>query len=78
MAIIRIKDIKKLSRKELSEKLNELHLELAKERASIAVGASVTSPGRLKEIRKTIARQKTEISSRSSSEEAKPKEGLQK
>ena len=78
MSILRLKEIRKLDRKGLNEKLNELHLELAKERANIAIGASVTYPGRLKEIRKTIARVETEITSRSTSEKAKPKEGRQK
>lgn len=54
MAIMRNKDIRKLEKKE--EKLSELRLELAKERANINIGASVSSPGRIKEMRKTIAR----------------------
>lgn len=66
MAILRVKDVKKLGKKELSEKLNELKLELAKERANIAIGATVTSPGRIKEIRRGIARIETEKSSRKS------------
>ena len=59
MAILKPKEIRKLAPKELQKRLNELQLELAKERASINIGASVTSPGRIKEIRKTIARIKT-------------------
>jgi large subunit ribosomal protein L29 len=59
MAILRSKDIRKLSEKELEKKMDELRLELAKEKANISIGASVTSPGRLKEIRKTIARIQT-------------------
>jgi large subunit ribosomal protein L29 len=56
MAILRPKEIRKASEKDLNKKLDELRLELAKERANIAIGASVTSPGRLNEIKKTIAR----------------------
>jgi len=59
MAVLRAKDIRKLSEKELEKKLDELRLELAKERANISIGASVTSPGRIREIRKTIARIQT-------------------
>jgi large subunit ribosomal protein L29 len=59
MAILRTKDIRKLGDTELEKKLDELRLELAKERANISIGASVTSPGRIKEIRKTIARIQT-------------------
>ena len=64
MAILRVKDVKKLGEKELIEKLNELKLELAKERANIAIGATVTSPGRIKEIRRGIARIETERTNR--------------
>jgi large subunit ribosomal protein L29 len=53
MAILKKKELK--NQKELSTKLTELQLELAKERASIAIGASVTSPGKIREIRRTIA-----------------------
>ena len=56
MAVIRAKDLKKLGEKDLEKKLNELRLELTKERASIAIGASATSPGRIREIRRAIAR----------------------
>jgi len=59
MAVIRKKDIKKMSEKDMNKKLTELQLELSKERANINIGATVTSPGRLREIRKTIARIKT-------------------
>ena len=60
MAILRTKEMKKLEAKELDKKLGELRLELAKERGNINIGASVGSPGRLKEIRRTIARILTE------------------
>lgn len=59
MAILRMKDLKRMDEKELDKNLKELKLELSKERANIHIGASVTSPGRLKEIRRTIARIKT-------------------
>jgi large subunit ribosomal protein L29 len=56
MAVLRTKEIKKLGEKDLDKKLSELRLELTKERANIAIGASATSPGRIKEIRRAIAR----------------------
>ena len=59
MAILKTKDIRKLNEKELDKKLDELKLELVKERANISIGATVTSPGRINEIRKTIARIRT-------------------
>jgi len=40
----------------LDKRMDELKLELSKERANINIGAPVTSPGRVKEIRKTVAR----------------------
>lgn len=59
MAILRTKDIRKMDEKELEKRLKELKLELAKEKAKINVGAAVTSPGKIREIRRTIARIKT-------------------
>ena len=56
MAILNMKQIRKMNEKELNKKLEELRLELSKEKGNINVGASVTSPGKIKEIRKTIAR----------------------
>ena len=56
MAIIKKKDMKKLDEKELEKKLDEMRLELAKQKASIKIGATVTSPGRIRELRKTVAR----------------------
>ncbi|UCC92138.1 MAG: 50S ribosomal protein L29 [Candidatus Aenigmatarchaeota archaeon] len=48
-----------MDEKELEKQLKDLNLEISKEKANIHIGASVTSPGRLKEIRRTIARIKT-------------------
>lgn len=59
MAILRTKEIRKMDEKELEKQLKDLNLEISKEKANIHIGASVTSPGRLKEIRRTIARIKT-------------------
>ena len=59
MPVLRKKDIMKFSGEDLDKKLNELELELAKERANIAIGANVTSPGRIKDIRRAIARIKS-------------------
>ena len=56
MAMMRKKEIRKLEGKELDKKLGEMRLELAKQRASVKIGATVTSPGRIRELRKTVAR----------------------
>jgi len=64
MAIFRKKEIKNMSEKDMEKNINEFKLELAKEKANIAIGANVTSPGRIKEIKKTIARIETVLSQR--------------
>lgn len=56
MATMKKKDIRKLDEKEAKKKLGELRLELSKERAKIRIGATVTSPGQIKQIRRNIAR----------------------
>ena len=56
MAILRSDEIRKLDEKEVDKRLGELRLELAKERGNIHIGGTVTSPGRVREIRKTVAR----------------------
>ncbi len=56
MAIIRPKKIREMSVKERNEKLTELRLEISKDTASSKVGGTVKSPGRINEIKKTIAR----------------------
>jgi len=48
-----------MGREELIKKRRELELELAKERSNAAIGGTVKNPGRLKEIRKTLARIKS-------------------
>jgi large subunit ribosomal protein L29 len=56
MAVLRLKEIRAMSEKDLGEKLKSLRLELAKERANINIGASVSSPGKIREVRRTIAK----------------------
>ena len=56
MAILKIKKMREMGEKELNERLRELRLDLSKERASSEVGGTVKSPGKIKEIRRTIAR----------------------
>ncbi len=55
MAIIRKKELKTMTADELKKKLEELKLELFKQRGPIAVGGAVKSPGKIKHIRRTIA-----------------------
>jgi len=53
--------MKGMKSKELKKRMNELRLELAKEKAQIAIGGSPTNPGRVKQIKKDIARILTEL-----------------
>ena len=59
MAILRPSEIRKMDRKSLEKKLDEFKLELSKEMANIYIGANVTSPGKIRETKRTIARIKT-------------------
>lgn len=61
MAIIKRRQFKEMSKDDMKKRLNELRIELTKERSQVAVGGSAASPGRIKEIRKTIARIKTHL-----------------
>ena len=56
MAILKLRDARKLDNAELDKKVNELRLGVAKEKANIAIGAPVSSPGKMREMKRTIAR----------------------
>ncbi|MEM3519223.1 MAG: 50S ribosomal protein L29 [Candidatus Hadarchaeales archaeon] len=56
MAILRASDIRAMSREEMLEKLRELRAELSRLKATIAAGGTVENPGRIREIKRTIAR----------------------
>lgn len=59
MAIIRKNELVQMDEKTLNEKSRELKKELIKINAQIAMGTIPENPGKIKEIRKTIARIKT-------------------
>ena len=63
MAIMRKKEIKEMNEEDLKKKLNEFRLELMKLNAQRKVGGSV-NPGRIRELRRTIARILTELNLR--------------
>ena len=56
MAIIRVKEARKLSSKEIDSKIEELRKEILKLNSQVSAGATPENPGRIKEIRRTIAR----------------------
>jgi large subunit ribosomal protein L29 len=56
MVILRSEEIRDMSEEEMDEKLFGLRSELLRERSKIASGGVADNPGRIKEIRRTIAR----------------------
>ncbi|MGB7531483.1 MAG: 50S ribosomal protein L29 [Halobacteriota archaeon] len=59
MSIFRIDEIRKMSEKERKGELESLRMDLMRERGIIATGGAPENPGRVREIRRTIARIKT-------------------
>ena len=56
MPILRMDDIRDMDTEERQERLQELRTELIKIKTMIRAGGSVENPGRVKALRKTIAR----------------------
>ena len=61
MAIITKQEMENLSVDEMKSKISELKMELIKQNAQVATGTIPKSPGKLREIKKTIARLMTSI-----------------
>ena len=53
---MKIKEVRKLKYDEQEKRLKELKLELLKERGNVEMGGNVKNPGRIKTIRRDIAR----------------------
>ncbi|MCE5337422.1 MULTISPECIES: 50S ribosomal protein L29 [unclassified Methanoculleus] len=64
MAIFRAKEVKQLSDTELLEQEQKLSLELIQERGKVSAGGATENPGRIREVRRTIARIRTEQNTR--------------
>jgi large subunit ribosomal protein L29 len=56
MAIIKKNELIQMDEKSMNGKLKELKIELVKINAQISMGTMPENPGKIKEIRKTIAR----------------------
>ncbi len=56
MPILRMREIREMSPDERRRRLEELRTELSKLRTMISAGGSVENPGRVKALRRTIAR----------------------
>lgn len=59
MAILRVDEVRNMNPTERQEELDKLKLELIRERAIASAGGAPENPGRIREIRRTIARIKT-------------------
>ncbi len=53
---MRAKELRKLKPEDLNSQLQELKLELMKELSNVKMGRPVKNPGKIKEIKKNIAR----------------------
>ncbi|MDD1727713.1 MAG: 50S ribosomal protein L29 [Methanospirillum sp.] len=60
MAIFRARDVGQLSDIELVEQVDKLKMELIQYRGKVSAGGAPENPGQIREIRRTIARMKTE------------------
>lgn len=59
MAIFKIDEIRNMSEEEVTEELRKLENDLIRERGIVTAGGAPEKPGRIRDIRRTIARIKT-------------------
>lgn len=64
MAIIRMKELRQLGNDDIREKLRQLRTELSSEKGAIAASTKPENPGKIKEIKRTIARINTVLHER--------------
>jgi large subunit ribosomal protein L29 len=65
LAILKKKQLNEMTDVDLVKRKGELKLELAKDEGQIAIGGTPSNPGRVREIKKTIARILTQQKRRS-------------
>jgi len=70
MPILRVKDIRAMSSDDRKKNIVELRTELVRLKTMVKAGGAVENPGRIREIRRTIAR----ILTVESEEKRKPRE----
>jgi large subunit ribosomal protein L29 len=56
MAMLKIEDVRNMSAEEIEEELRSLESELIREKGIVAAGGAPEKPGRIRDIRRTIAR----------------------
>ncbi|MFB6088588.1 MAG: 50S ribosomal protein L29 [Candidatus Aenigmatarchaeota archaeon] len=59
MVILRSEEIRDMDDDEIMERIEEFKLELSKEGAQVDIGGIPENPGRIKELKRTIARMLT-------------------
>jgi large subunit ribosomal protein L29 len=59
MAIFKIDEIRNMNQEEIAEELHKLQSELVRERGVVTAGGAPEKPGRIRDIRRTIARIET-------------------
>jgi len=62
---LKMKEIREMKDEDLKRKLRELRLELMKEMANVRMGRPIKNPGKIRVLRKTIARILTVLRERS-------------
>jgi large subunit ribosomal protein L29 len=67
MAILRTSEIRQLSNVELQEHMDKLRIELIQHYGKVSAGGSTENPGRIRELRRTVARLMTEQNQRRAS-----------
>jgi len=56
MTLLRFAEVTKMKREDIEAKLKDFKKELIKINAQIAIGSAIENPGKVKELRRTIAR----------------------
>jgi len=59
MAMLKVEDVRNMSAEEVEEELRNLESELIREKGIVAAGGAPENPGRIRDIKRTIARIKT-------------------
>jgi len=59
MAIFKIGEVRNMNAEEIAEELHKLESDLIRERGIVTAGGAPEKPGRIRDLRRTIARIKT-------------------
>jgi large subunit ribosomal protein L29 len=59
MAMLKVEDVRNMSAEEIEEELRNLESELIRETGIVAAGGAPENPGRIRDIKRTIARIRT-------------------